>query len=168
MKNRTLVLICALCSLFVLLLSSCTDGTASHDSKNNLFDENGTANLETIEYSRDIEPLNRTFKGLKENIVDGFWKYYEWGVTDLGPSTYIVSGFIMVSPNESDKICNQYAFESADVQFPKGISPEDTGYSDFNWGYNADFTKMILGGRWVGDAFFDTNNKIIYVYVGNK
>ncbi len=86
----------------------------------------------------------------------------------MGPANYIVSGFITVSDEEIEKIEQQFSFEKSYVQFPKDISPEDTGYTDFNWCYNAEFEKWVEAGRWIGEAYYDLNNKIIYVYVAVK
>ena len=181
-----------LISILIVFLSSCTDIFSKEYTDKNiskittnayLFDENGVVNFESINYSRDIEPLNRTFKALENTVTDGFWKYYEWGTTSLGPANYIVCGFIRISPDEVELIEKQFSFEKiADIdkeyldegietnplQFPNGISPEITGCSDFDWRYSAEFEKWLEAGRWIGDAFYDMNNKIIYVYFGIK
>lgn len=179
----TLVALLSSCSVLSNPVKADKENESESETNDYLFDENGVVNFETIDYSRDIEPLNRTFKALENTVADGFWKYYEWGSTSLGPSNYKVCGFIIVSPDEIDLIEKQFSLEKiADIekeyldegiemnllQFPKGISPEITGYSEFDWGYSAEFEKWLEAGRWIGDAFYDMNNKIIYVYFGVK
>lgn len=176
MNIKYRIISCIICVAMLLLLQSCkmfhSSTTVEKDRETketvDLFDDNGIVDFTNIDYRRTTDSLNETFKALDGTIVDGFWKYYEWGSTFIGPSNYIVCGFLKVTSDKAEEIESKFSLEKASVDFPKGIIPEDTGYSDFDWGYSSDFDKWIEGGSWIGDAYYDSNNKIIYVYVAVK
>ena len=129
-------------------------------------------NFDGIEYRNDIDYINKYFKALEDSVVEAYWKYFEYpSSVRIGPSNFVVSGFIKVSEEEVEKIEGLFTFIEAEnnkssIDFPNGISPDITGCSDFDWRYSKDFNKWIVGGTWIGEAFYDINNKIIYVYVG--
>lgn len=171
MRKIFIVLLLTLCST----LTSCyncpktTNETETDFYENNpVFNDDGSINFESFEYCYDIKPLNEGFKALNNSIISACWKEYRWGDGILGPSSYMMSGFMEISSEEAKQIENQFVFESRDIDFADGIHPEDTGFSDFNWGYSTDFKKFIIAGTWIGDVYYDTTNKLIYVYVGIK
>ena len=175
--------------VLIVMLSSCKNNSVKSESNEEnensetySFDENGIVDFSNIEYSEDIEYLNTYYKALEGTVVKAHWKHYQWGI-NFGPSDFIVSGFMKVTDEEAEKIESQFTFADEEktreeywyndliikiLDFPKGISSEVTGCNDFNWSYSAEFDKWIAGGRWIGVAFYDVNNNVIYFYHGIK
>lgn len=170
-----IAILLALCISFVSFISciNWADFPSSYESghyeNNPVFNDDGSINYESLEYRYDVNPLNSSFKSLNNSIISACWKEYRWGNDRVpGPSCYRMAGFMKILPEEAERIENQFAFEPSDVDFADGIYPEDTGFSDFNWGYNEDFNKCIEAGTWIGSAYYDANNNIVYVDVGAK
>lgn len=173
MKRIIALILIALC----ICLTSCYNRSEStYDTRagfygNNpeVFNDDGSINYESIEYRYDVDTLNTIgYKALDHSIINAWWKEYRWGEGYIGPSLYEMVGFLEIFPEEAEQIESQFTFEPIDVDFADGVHPKDTGLSDFNWGYNADFNKFIVAGRWIGYVYYDPNNNLIYVNVGLK
>ena len=65
-----------------------------------LYDKDGKPNYEKIEYKRTIATPNDEFNGLSPEVIDAYWKYYRVGDGILGPSSYHVCGFYIVSEDK--------------------------------------------------------------------
>lgn len=184
-KHFHISVFCILIVLIFISVSSCTtsslpSGEAGRDTVSDTEteaetqtassqDEYGTISFEGIEYRYNLEQLNHSFKGLNNTVTGGCFKYFAWNEDiRIGPSNYQVSGFLTVTPEETELIESMFDMESVDdVRFPRGIDPEDTGYSDFEWVSCPEFRKWIENGRWIGDAYYDLNNKIIFFSLGS-
>jgi len=186
MREKGFRIICFVLTLtFIVMLSSCSNNfektevnRENENSETYSFDENGIVDFSNIEYSEDIEYLNTYYKALEGTVVESHWKYYQWGI-NFGPSNFVVSGFMKVSDEEAEEIESRFTFMDEEktreeygyddliiniLDFPEGISSEVTGCTDLNWSYSAEFDKWIEGGRWLGVAFYDVNNNVIYFY----
>ncbi|MBQ3527332.1 MAG: hypothetical protein IJA52_02105 [Clostridia bacterium] len=126
-----------------------------------LYDEDGKPNYEKIEYKRTIATPNDEFNGLSPEVIDAYWKYYRVGDGILGPSSCHVCGFYIVSNDKIEEIESMFVFEETEIVFPKGIDPEITGLGNFKWGYSKEFSRWATSA-WIGEAYYDMNNKIIY------
>ena len=121
-------------------------------------------NIESIsnmEYRKDTQPLIDRF-GDKIDIESCMWKAAIIGNSRLGPSSYWMKGFIIPSDESVQKVEKQYIMSHVDLQFPKGIDPGATGYEDFDWRYNAEFSKEIVGTGFIGDFYIDIKHGILY------
>lgn len=154
------------CSLMLISsLLTPDDEQETHVTTEDLIDENGEVNYETIEYETTIDSINENFVVLSPEVTDAYWKYYRWGDGFIGPTSQKLCGFFIISDKKIKEIEANFTFEESDIDFPKGIDPKITGFNEFNWGYSSDFNVWIADIEWMGDVYYDMNNKIIYVNV---
>jgi len=124
--------------------------------------KNNRTDLNTLEYRTDIAPLFSSLKIL-EDIKSAYWK------TDLitdpripGPNSSFYKGFILLEEDKFEKIKTEFNFEEIDLFFESGLNTSVTGFSEFNWGVNSEFTNQVLGNRLNGKIYFDTINGIVF------
>lgn len=118
-------------------------------------------NLERIDYKTDAQPLINRF-GKTIDIELCFWKSDTIGKTNFGPSPYWMKGFIKISQENLMELKTKYPTIKTDVRFEKGISPDITGFSNFDWQYNKELSREIAGAGFIGEFYLDINNGVFY------
>ena len=106
-------------------------------------------------YRTDTDPLKSRFPALGE-IERAYWKTYIFGrglYSCIGPTSYRLTGF--VSTDVADKLMYKQYTEVKKVDFPDGIEPEVTGFTDFEW--------RKYWGINISDLFLLTSGKIWYI-----
>lgn len=95
-----------------------------------------------------------------------FWKGGILGDARVpGPSTYYIKGFVVLTDEDKKSINEKYDFVKTEVQFEKSMEPNVTGFSEFEWTENEEFTESILGLTFGGAVYFDAVNGIVYLDV---
>ena len=123
--------------------------------------------LTEMDYSENIESIASYFDGF-DMIEKVYFKSTEIDNGSLlGPTNLRIVGFVCLSEEETSVLCENYDFDKKSPQFPDGISPEITRYTDFNWTSCKEYTNKLLKGNFVGEAYLDTNNGVVYLYVEN-
>ena len=128
---------------------------------NIFFNSKKTLNMERIAYKTETQPLIDRF-GKAINVESCFWKAGTTGKTVLGPSSYWMKGFIKISREDLMEIQKKYPLTKTEICFEKGISPDITGFSDFDWHYNKNLSHDITGGDFIGEFYLDINNGVFY------
>lgn len=134
---------------------------------NMFLNSNKELSMERIEYRTDLQPLLDRF-GETIEFDSCFWKADTIGKTKFGPSAYWMKGFIIINQDTLMEIKSKYPFIKADVHFDKGMSPEITNCSDFDWNYNKELSRKIAGSGFVGEIYLDINNGIFYFDLESK
>ena len=117
--------------------------------------------LEKTEYREDIEPISNRFP-LIVGIESCFWKADSIGSFGIGPSSYWMKGFLVLSDGAGTELTNLYEWEDAEIVFPVGMNPDITGLTNFQWSYSREFSDDVKGSSFVGDFFFDVKMGVIY------
>ena len=84
------------------------DEQETHVTTEDLIDENGEVNYETIEYETTIDSINENFVVLSPEVTDAYWKYYRWGDGFIGPTSQKLCGFLAMSKGWTQKQFNDY------------------------------------------------------------
>ena len=149
MKPNKLILLFA----FIFCMSGCNMNTQSK--------------LEDLEYSENIESITHYFTEL-QTVEHVYFKSESVGSNGrIGPSSFSIVGFIVISEDEKNSICESFDFSSDEPDFPDGISPDITGKTEFSWYSNYDFSRKYLKGNFIGKIYLDSLNSIIYIDVVN-
>lgn len=124
--------------------------------------------LTDIDYNRSISDASDYFDSIKQ-VEDVFLKTQKTSIDGWvpGPSTFNTVGFLIVAEEVKNAYLSTYDFVETEPVFPDGIDPAVTKFVTFNWCECAEFTRMILGARFVGEVCFDTTNGIIFVNAEN-
>lgn len=99
-------------------------------------------------------------------MLDGIEKVY-WisgndNVISLGPTDIYIKGFIILSKKKFDNIIFSYDWTEINISFDKNFQPSLTGFSNFNWCYSEKFSSDLRGISFMGNAYVDRINSIIY------
>lgn len=149
MKTNKLVLLLA----FIFCMSGCSMDAQSK--------------LEKLEYSENIESITHYFTEL-QTVEHVHFKSESVGSNGrIGPSSFSIVGFINISEDEKNSICETYDFVADEPDFPNGISPDITGKTNFSWYSSYDFSRKLLKGNFAGEVYLDFMNSIIYIDVVN-
>jgi hypothetical protein len=140
-----------------LILSGCSSTETTTDSREN---------LEELQYRTDIAPIQSRFEYIK-SINSVFWKGDIIGDATFGPTSYFIKAFITIDSDEATSLMRKYEFSPFELDFEPGISPEVTGYTQFAWTKNEEFTKDMLSYKFIGEVYFDSINGVIYLNVEN-
>lgn len=124
------------------------------------------ADLNSLAWRYDVEPITNRFPILV-TPVNVFWKADVIGSADFGPTSYFLTGFVVLSAAEKENFLNKYKFEQTDLSFKSGIEPDITGFKSFSWGKSPELYKDIVGNGFVGDVFFDSVNGVLFIDVEN-
>lgn len=138
----------AVIALILLLKFFCAE-------QRNFFD------LTEIEYRTDIEPLIKRF-GENLDIEQCYWKADVFGGFGIGPTSYWMKGYMRIDEDNAQMLLKKYKFEEVDLTFEEGISATVTGYKDFKWMYNEQFSNEILGVSFIGCLYLDHINNLVY------
>lgn len=149
MKSNKLILLFA----FIFCMSGCSMNTQSK--------------LEDLEYSENIESITHYFTEL-QTVEHVYFKSESVGSNGrIGPSSFSIVGFIVISEDEKNSICESFDFVADEPDFPDGISPDITERSEFSWHSSYNFSRKLLKGNFVGKVYLDFLNSIIYIDVVN-
>jgi len=116
--------------------------------------------LEKIAWDHDLKPLQKDFG----HAIKGMKKCY-WKGGLIGGRTYYYAGFIVLDPVEFENLTSEYTWMKADPDFKTGLEPEITGYHDFEWAFNQDFSDKVLQNDFYGAVDLDLKNGVIFLYV---
>lgn len=147
----------------------------------------GLMYMDYVNYRTDIQPIQEQFGNLR-NIEKVWWKI---GIDSMESNKHAINimelqGYIVLDDIASKELLDTYEWSDKDVELdgennnnPKYIGkdkkyyskspvidPAVTGFSDFEWKYNEDFSSAFNSEHYEGKAFFDTENKIIF-FLGN-
>lgn len=154
MKINKLILLLS----FILCLSGCNMKTQSKHEKIEYSD---------LEYSENIETITHYFREL-QTVKHVYFKSESEGSNGLiGPSSFRIAGFIVISEDEKNTIFESFDFVPDKPDFPDGISPDITGKTEFSWHTSYDFSRKYLKGNFIGKISLDSLNSIIYIDVVN-
>ncbi len=149
MKSNKLILLFA----FIFCMSGCSMNTQSK--------------LEDLEYSENIESITHYFTEL-QTVEHVYFKSESVGSNGrIGPSSFSIVGFIVISEDEKNSICESFDFVADEPDFPDGISSDITERSEFSWHSSYNFSRKLLRGNFVGKVYLDFLNSIIYIDVVN-
>ena len=116
MKNKVIiilsiiiVILCVVLITFTIVLVSSNSNDNYDTNKSKYNNDSFGINFEDIEYDRRTDFLNETLKAFDGNIVDAWYKYYTWGGM-IGPTNYIVAGFIAVSDEKIEEVEKRFDF----------------------------------------------------------
>jgi hypothetical protein len=113
-------------------------------------------------YREDVQPIIDRFSELRE-ISECYWKADVVGDLDFGPADYWIKAFVILETETKSQFLEEYEWAEATVEFDEIVSPSITGFSDFYWTYNEEFSEKIIGKSFMGRAFFDTTNGVVYI-----
>ena len=147
--------------LLFLMLSFVIVGLIVACEQENIID------IEKIEYREDIEPLSTRFPKLGE-IEHCYWKAAIFSNVGIGPTSYWMKGFLVLSTSKIKELVDTFDWESKELIFPLGIDPSVTGLSDFDWRYSKGFSREIKGALFVGDFYVDANHGVVYFDLENN
>ena len=138
-------------------------------AQNMLFNDESVGNMdvENMEYKVERDPIENRFPDIPD-FIECYWKADTVGPTNFGPTNYWMKGFLCLDENAFHNILADYEWNSVGISFPKGINPDITGKSDFDWHNNKDFQSMVLKQNFVGSIYLDTVNGVLYFDVENS
>ncbi len=129
------------------------------------------------EYSTDLERIENVFPYV-DHIEKCYWATGKIGNDSrlsVGPNDYWFKGYIILDSEIGDKILSLFDWidvndfdENGNPTTPswhhigKMTSPKVTGLSDFDWVQSPDFSEFVKAENFMGEYYFDKNNKIIY------
>lgn len=124
---------------------------------------NKTNDLTKIHYKSNLEPLKNHFPFLND-ITLAYWKSgtYENSRIAVGPSDTWLKGFMILSNSKFELIQSEFKWDNIEILFDKGISPDITGFNNFDWHLSEDFSKFINQNVFTGKLYLDKNNQVIY------
>ena len=156
-----------MCRKITALLLSVTMLLAMTVSLNACKDDGTHSPFTQQSYRTDTDPLKSRFPALGE-IERAYWKTYIFGrglYSCIGPTSYRLTGF--VSTDVADKLMYKQYTEVKKVDFPDGIEPEVTGFTDFEWRKYPEFTEKVLGNKYLGLVFVDIGKNLVYIDIEN-
>ena len=109
----------------------------------------------------DIEPIRNYFTML-DNIEKAYWISGNDNVISLGPTDIYIKGFILLNKKNFNDIIFSYDWMETNIIFDKNFQPTITGFSDFKWYYSDKFSNDLSGINFMGNAYIDKINFIIY------
>lgn len=110
----------------------------------------------------DAEPLIVRF-GETLDITSCAWKAGIINGSGIGPSSYWMKGFIETEKDSFNSLISQYEIVPANVQFDNDIITTDVlDFEEYNWGYNSELSKRIIGVGYVGVFYVDIQNCLFY------
>lgn len=110
----------------------------------------------------DVEPLIVRF-GETLGITSCAWKAGVIGDSGIGPSSYWMKGFIEVKRENFTNLISQYEIIPTNIHFDNNIITTDVlDYEVYNWGYNSELSKKIIGVGYVGVFYVDIQNCLFY------
>lgn len=130
-------------------------------SLNMFLNPKAAPNLRRMEYRTDTQPIINRF-GEKISIESCFWKSDVFNSGGIGPSSYWMKGFAKISRESFAELKAKYSMTKIEVNFEKGISPDVTGFSSFDWNYSKELSREIAGASFIGEFYLDINNGILY------
>ena len=114
-----------------------------------------------IDYRTDVQPLLDRFPTLPA-FQRCWWKADTIGRTaSIGPTNYWMEGFIVLDEASLTQL-DAYSWKPVRPEFPAGLDPAVTGFSDFSWCTNKEFEAQVRTAYFIGDFCFDKNNGILY------
>ncbi len=117
--------------------------------------------ISELEYRTDFVPVNKRFPLLK-NARAVYWKAGYVNRPSIGPTDVWFKGFVVLDEGTYNNIITNYVLDTYNLEFQEGMTPEITGFSEFKWTINKDFSKELLGNEYVGEVYIDTINKLIF------
>lgn len=123
-------------------------------------------NTDNSEFRSDLEPIVERF-GNSVEINSCFWKAAPITSNRIGPSSYWIKGFIVLTKADFDRIVNDYSMKKTQITFDDNINPNITGYNNFNWYYSDKLAHELKGGNFIGDVYLDITNGIVFFDLEN-
>jgi hypothetical protein len=123
--------------------------------------------IEDMEYRTERASIEKRFPDIP-NFIKCYWKADAYGKTNFGPTSYWMKGFIILEEDALSKLLSDYEWSAESIDFPRGINPDITGKTDFNWHINRDFQSLILRQRFGGNIYLDIKNGVLYFDVENN
>jgi hypothetical protein len=114
-----------------------------------------------LPWKTDVEPLTEEVININ-NIDKVYWKGDFIVSRTLGPNSYFVKGFLVISNEESLRISKKYDFWETNVSFPKGMNPNVTKCKTFKWTTKSDFSIENICLGWLETLYLDKNNGVIF------
>lgn len=156
MRKRITALLLVFSMLIVttLCLPSCTE-------------DKDRLSFTSQEYHTNLEPLQNWFPALGA-IEQAHWKRSVFGrglASCIGPTCYRLTGFAVCDAGE--RLWNRKYSEVSGTDFPDGIDPEITGFTEFQWRKYPDFTEEMLGNHYIGLVLIDIQKGLVYFDVEN-
>lgn len=108
----------------------------------------------------DIKPIKEHFKLLR-NVESTYWIEKIANSIGLGPTDFIFEGFIKINDDEFKNIELSYDWSETKINF-EDIYPDITGFSSFKWYFSEQFSEDLRKSTFMGDAYIDKINGIIY------
>lgn len=153
-KIFSLILSFAVLMVVTVCLSSCTD--------------DGTRVSFTAQsYSTDPQPITDRFPSLGQP-EQVYWKQHTFGsglAACIGPTSYRLTGFAITDAVES--LSNKKFTDAGVIDYPDGIGPDITGFTQFDWRKYPDFTAELLGNHYIGTVLVDVQKRLVYFDVEN-
>ncbi|MEW4370072.1 hypothetical protein [Paenibacillus kandeliae] len=84
------------------------------------------------------------------------------GNTNFGPSSYSLKGYVYLDKDVAKRFVEIYNWNKVD------ISPSiqlDNNETNRTWVFSKEFNEYIKSSDYVGDFYFDINNRLIYFEV---
>lgn len=153
-KLSALTLSLALLILSMWCLSSCTDDSSRHS-------------FTVQSYSTDTELIRSRLPALGQPERT-YWKLHIFGSrfsSCIGPTSYRLTGFAFTDAVEG--LSRKKSSDAGAIDYPEGIDPGITGFTEFNWKKYPDFTAEILGNQYIGVVLVDVNKRLVYFDLEN-
>ncbi len=132
-----------------------------------LMNENQVSS-ENMEVYTDCNVIKKNFPQI-EGIEECYWRILNKGNIRIpGPSIQYLRAFIYIAEENAEKINNSYSFDYSKKydDFDKELLPENKS-KELNLYFSEDLSKYILGTSWMGNVYFDYENKVIYLTANN-
>lgn len=137
----------AICFFFILLIVLIFRGLHGKSG----YKEGTDINIITARFP-DIPDISKCFYGIDIISAGG-----------IGPTRYRITAMCLIDASAVERLEKQYNWEDAEITINDKFYNQLEVSDSIIWYHNKEFSKMIMGGRFIGEVYFSIDGKCIYL-----